>query len=489
MSDLLIFEMSKSGRSSYQAPNMDVPAVDPGEVIPEEMLNQAPPPIPEVSELDLVRHFTHLSQKNYGVDTHFYPLGSCTMKYNPKVNERISCLYGFCQIHPYAHPDDVQGALELMVLLEKCLCEITGLSAFTLQPAAGAHGELTSLLMVKAYFNDRGEEGKKRTKIMIPDSAHGTNPASASICGFEIVELKSDPRGNVDLENLKKNLDDTVACVMLTMPNTLGLFDENMEEISRLTHEAGALLYLDGANLNAIMGITRPAQLGFDLMHLNLHKTFSTPHGGGGPGSGPVGVKKELEKYLPGPRPIFKDSRYTFITPQRTIGRVKAFYGNFLVMVKALVYIFALGKSEIRNSAQLAVLNANYLREKLKGTYHLPYDRPCLHEFVLSATRQKEEGASARDVGKMLLDAGFYAPTTYFPLIVPEALMIEPTETESIDTLDRFVEAMKEIDRQISENPEKAKNAPHTTPVKRVDEVKAARHPVLRWTENGGQGA
>ena len=476
----LIFEHSRFGRGGFQAPDRDVHAVDILNEIPIDMIAITPPDLPEVSELDLMRHYTHLSQKNYGVDTQFYPLGSCTMKYNPKVNEKVARFPGFADIHPYSDIQDVQGAIKLMFALEKALCEITGMDAFTLQPAAGAHGEFTALLITRAYFDSLGEEGKKRRTILIPDSAHGTNPASAVLSGYKAVEIKSDERGNVDLQALKENLNDESACLMLTMPNTLGLFDENLEEVVRMTHENGTLIYMDGANLNAIMGIARPADLGFDLMHINLHKTFSTPHGGGGPGAGPVGVVEKLAPFLPNPIPDFENGRYVLRNSPQSIGKVKSFYGNFLVLVRAYTYILSLGAEGIRETAQMAVLNANYMKEKLKGSYELKYDRNCLHEFVLSANRQKERGVTAKDIGKRLLDFGFYAPTTYFPLIVEEALMIEPTETESRETLDNFIEAMLQIDEESKTDPEKVRKAPHTTPVRRVDDVLAARKPVLR---------
>jgi glycine dehydrogenase subunit 2 len=485
MYESLIFEVSREGRGTYQAPSPDVPAFRLEEAIPSHLLCQNPPELPQVSELDLMRHYTHLSRKNYGVDTHFYPLGSCTMKYNPKVNERVSRLQGFSSIHPYAGPSQVQGALELMWGLEKSLCQITGMSAFTLQPAAGAHGELTALLMIRAYFESQGEEGRGRTRILIPDSAHGTNPASAVLGGFQTTEIKSDQRGNVDLAHLGQNLDGSVACLMLTMPNTLGLFDENLEEIVRMVHANGSFLYMDGANLNALMGVARPSDLGFDVMHINLHKTFSTPHGGGGPGSGPVGVTERLRPFLPGPVVAFREGGYCLEKPEKSIGRVRSFYGNFLVMVKAYAYILSVGGEGIRQIARMAVLNANYLKEKLKGDYFLKYDRPCLHEFVLSACRQKEMGASAMDVSKRLLDYGYYAPTTYFPLIVEEALMVEPTETESKATLDEFAGVMAAINGEIRENPGLVTSAPHNAYVRRVDDVAAARKPVLRWTEAG----
>jgi glycine dehydrogenase subunit 2 len=485
MRNKLIFELDKPGSESFEAPAPDTPIRRIEALIPEHLLASSPPDLPQVSELDLMRHYTHLSRQNYGVDTNFYPLGSCTMKYNPKINEKTSRFPGFCEIHPYTHPDDVQGALELMFALDKTLCEITGMDAFTLQPAAGAHGEFTSLLMVKAYFNAQGEEGKKRNRILIPDSAHGTNPASAALGGFETVEIKSDARGNVDLQSLKDALDEHAACLMLTMPNTLGLFDENMLEIEKLVHANGTLMYMDGANLNALMGMAKPAELGFDVMHINLHKTFSTPHGGGGPGAGPVGVISKLEPFLPNPRVSFEDGRFIMKDYPQSIGRVKAFYGNFLVMVRAYTYIMSIGGEGLREAARMAVLNANYMKEKLKGLYELKYDRQCLHEFVLSANRQKEHGVTAKDIGKRLLDYGSYAPTTYFPLIVEEALMIEPTETESKETLDQFISIMITIDEESKNNPEMVKSAPHTTPVKRVDDVAAARKPILKFESKG----
>jgi len=481
MKNNLIFELSKPGSGGFEATHRDTPQVNPYDIMQREIIADAPPDLPEVSEIDLIRHFTRLSHKNYGVDTHFYPLGSCTMKYNPKVNEKVSRFSGFTDIHPYANIDDVQGAIELMVDLEKILCEITGMEAFTLQPSAGAHGELTSILMIRAYFDSLGEEGEKRDTILIPDSAHGTNPASSALAGFKTVEIKSDERGNVDLSSLKEHLNENAACLMLTMPNTLGLFDENMDEIAEITHKNGTLIYMDGANMNALMGVAKPAELGFDIMHLNLHKTFSTPHGGGGPGSGPVGVVSKLEPFLPDPRPVYEKGRYLFRTSPQSIGKVRSFYGNFLVLVKAYTYLVSLGGDGIRDAARKAVLNANYLRQNLKDTYFLKYDRTCLHEFVISALWQTEKGVHAKDIAKMLLDYGFYAPTIYFPLIVEEALMIEPTETESKETLDEFISAMKKIDKESRTKPDKVKEAPFTTPVSRVDEVTAARKPVLKY--------
>lgn len=481
MNEGLIFEISKPGGGGFVASHRDTPSVNPKDVIQRDIIADEPPDLPEVSEIDLMRHFTRLSHKNYGVETHFYPLGSCTMKYNPKVNEKVSRFPGFTDIHPYANLDDVQGALELMVDLENILCEITGMDAFTLQPAAGAQGELTAILMIRAYFDSQGEKGRKRDTILIPDSAHGTNPASAALAGFKTVEIKSDKRGNVDLSSLKEHLDEHAACLMLTMPNTLGLFDEHINEIARMTHENGTVIYMDGANMNALMGVAKPADLGFDIMHLNLHKTFSTPHGGGGPGSGPVGVVKKLEPFLPDPRPVYENGRYFFKTSPQSIGKVCSFYGNYLVLVKAYTYLISLGGNGIRDAARIAVLNANYLRENLKDTYLLKYDRKCLHEFVISALWQTKTGVNAKDIAKRLLDYGFHSPTVYFPLIVEEALMIEPTETESKETLDGFITAMKKIDEESGTDPDKVKNAPFTTPVKRVDEVIAARKPVLKY--------
>lgn len=435
-------------------------------------------PIPELSEVDVVRHFTALSRLNYGVDNGFYPLGSCTMKYNPKVNEDLCRLVGFANLHPLAPESSVQGALQLIHELEKYLCEITGFAAFSLQPAAGAHGELTCCMIAKKHF-----EGK-RTKVVLPDSAHGTNPASASMCGFEVVEVKSDGRGGVDLAALKATVNSDTALVMITNPSTLGLFDENIEKIAKIVHEAGALLYCDGANLNAMMGITRPADQGFDMMHINLHKTFSTPHGGGGPGSGPIGVTKELEKYLPVPRVIENNGVYSFEYDNRpkSIGKVKAFWGNFGVVIRAYAYIRSQGPG-LRKVSEAAVLNANYLMHLLKDDYELPYDRTCCHEFVLSASRQMVYGVHTMDIAKRLLDCGYHAPTIYFPLIVKEAIMIEPNETESKATLDGFVETMKRIANEAKTNPDILHNAPENTPVGRVDGVLAARKPNLRWRD------
>lgn len=433
--------------------------------------------IPELGEVDVVRHFTELSRLNYGVDTGFYPLGSCTMKYNPKVNEDMARLAGFANLHPLTPESHAQGALQLIYELEKYLCEITGFAAFSLQPAAGAHGELTCCMIAKKHFKG------KRNKVVIPDSAHGTNPASAAMCGFEVVEIKSNERGEVDLEALKKAVDDDTALVMITNPSTLGLFDENIEKIAKIVHDAGALLYCDGANLNAMMGITRPADQGFDMMHINLHKTFTTPHGGGGPGGGPIGVTKELEQHLPVPRVVENNGVYSFeYDKPDSIGKVKSFWGNFGVIVRAYTYIRSQGP-ELLGVSEGAVLNANYLMHLLKDDYELPFDRTCCHEFVLSASKQMVHGVHAMDIAKRLLDYGYHAPTIYFPLIVKEALMIEPTETESKATLDAFADTMKMIAQEAKTNPDMLHRAPEKTPVGRVDGVLAARKPNLRWTE------
>jgi len=479
----LIFERSEAGRKAYSLPPCDVPRKDVTELLPGWALRKTPPALPEVSEVDLVRHYTKLSQRNHGVDVGFYPLGSCTMKYNPKVNEDAAALPGFTNLHPYEPEDLVQGALELMYELGRYLCEIGGMDKITLQPAAGAHGELTGLMIIRAYHESRGD-GAKRTKVIVPDSAHGTNPASAAFCGYKVVEVKSDARGGVDLDSLRAVMSDEVAALMLTNPNTLGLFDENIVEIAQIVHQAGGLLYYDGANMNAIMGIARPGDMGFDVLHFNLHKTFSAPHGGGGPGSGPVAVKKALAPFLPVPVVDKKDGRFVldYDRPQ-SIGKVKAFYGNFNVMVKAYAYIRALGARGLREASENAVLNANYLMRKLAPYYHLPYDRHCKHEFVLSAAHQLACGVHTADIAKMLLDYGFHAPTVYFPLIVREAIMVEPTETESKGTLDAFAAAMVEIARLAETNPEVLHSAPHKMVVGRLDDVTAARRPVLRWRQ------
>ncbi len=434
----------------------------------------------DLSEVEVVRHYTALSRRNFGVDLGFYPLGSCTMKYNPKVCEDTARLDGFTGIHPLQPAKTVQGAMQLMYKLEKMLCEITGFARFSLQPAAGAQGELTGIMIMRAHFQEKGEQ---REKILVPDSAHGTNPASVSLCGFQAVELKSDSEGNVDLADLREKMDEKIAGIMITNPNTLGLFDTNIEKVCEIVHSKGGLVYGDGANMNAMLGICRPRELGIDIMHLNLHKTFSTPHGGGGPGSGPVGVVEELVDFLPVPLIEKNGENYEFNSKgKKSIGKVRSFYGNFGVMVKAFTYIKALGAVGLREVAEVAVLNANYLKEKLKPHYKLAFDRVCQHEFVLS-DEGLANGVTTNDVAKRLLDYGVHPPTVYFPLIVKGAIMIEPTETETRETLNNFVDIMITIKQEAEKQPELVKEAPHSMPVKRLDAVKAAREPNLRWKE------
>jgi glycine dehydrogenase subunit 2 len=475
----LIFEKSVPGRKGYQLPALDTPEF----ALPSELLRDAPPDLPEVSEMDAVRHFTQISQRNYGVDSGFYPLGSCTMKYNPKINEDMARLPGFANSHPYQPEELSQGNLELLYRLDKLLAEITGMERVALSPAAGAHGELAGLMIIKAYHRHRGDH--KRCKIVIPDSAHGTNPATATSAGFDTVQVKSNERGGVDLAELEKLMGDDIAGLMLTNPNTLGLFEEDIVEMARIVHAAGGLLYYDGANANAIMGLTRPGDMGFDVVHLNLHKTFSTPHGGGGPGTGPVGVKKELVKFLPCPTVEFDGSKYYFeYCHPDSIGRLKGFYGHFTVLVRAYAYILTMGAEGLRRVSETAVLNANYMLTRLKSHYQVAFDRFCMHEFVLSGQKQKQQfGVSTLDIAKRLLDFGFHPPTVYFPLIVKEAIMVEPVETESKETLDQFIDAMIKIAEEAEHNAEVVKTAPHNTVVGRLDEVKAVRSPVLRYVK------
>ena len=437
--------------------------------------------LPSVSELDAMRHYKELSDKNFCIEKGFYPLGSCTMKYNPKVSEFLAGLENFVNLHPLSDDNDCQGALELMFKLQEALKKITGMDAVTLQPAAGAHGELTGMMVIKKYFEVKGE---KRKKVIIPDSAHGTNPASAHLCGFDVVPVKSNEKGQVDIDALKALLDSDVAGIMMTNPNTLGIYEENVLEISKLMHENGSLLYYDGANFNAIMGYTNPKLMGFDVVHLNLHKTFSTPHGGGGPGAGPVCVVEKLKEYLPVPTVAFDGKKYyRNYNLEHSIGSVKGFYGNFGVLVRAYAYILMMGDN-LKEASENAVLNANYLKEKLKGSYLLPYDEPCMHEFVLSGEKQKHEnGVSTLNIAKALMDENTHPPTVYFPLIVHEAIMIEPTESENKEVLDEFVNAMLKIAEEAKTNPEKVISAPHSTPVKRLDETLAARHPDLKFTQ------
>lgn len=476
----LIFEISKPGRIGYSLPELDVPGRTVSDLVPDDYIRKSEPEWPEVSELQIVRHYMALSKRNFGVDSGFYPLGSCTMKYNPKVNEAVARFEGFTNIHPYQDEETVQGALELLYRLQTNLAEITGMDEVTLQPAAGAHGEWTGLMIIRAFHE--ANRDSKRTKVIIPDSAHGTNPASASVAGFEAVTVKSDENGLVDLDDLRRVADEHTAALMLTNPNTLGLFEQHIQEIAEIVHQAGGKVYYDGANMNAIMGATRPGDMGYDVVHLNLHKTFTGPHGGGGPGSGPVGVKKELAKFLPKPTIIKKAGKYGFdFDRPESIGRVKAYYGNFGINVRAYAYIRTMGAEGLKKVSQYAVLNANYMMKRLSDVYEVPFKQYCKHEFVLSGSRQKKLGVRTLDIAKRLLDFGYHPPTIYFPLIVDEAMMIEPTETESKETLDEFVDALIEIAREAENDPEKVQEAPHNTVVGRLDETRAARHPVLRY--------
>jgi glycine dehydrogenase subunit 2 len=479
----LIFEKGAPGRSIPLLPELDVPERPLDHLIPASYLRAEPAPLPEVSEIEVVRHYTRLSQRNFGVDLGFYPLGSCTMKYNPKINEDMASLPGFAHLHPLVDDSLAQGAIKLLYELEQYIAEVAGMARVTLQPAAGAHGEITGLMIIKAYHESRGDTA--RTVVLIPDGAHGTNPASATLADYDTVELKSDARGGVDLADLDETLArhaGKVAALMMTNPNTLGLFDENIIEIARKVHAAGGLLYYDGANANAIMGITRPGDMGFDVVHLNLHKTMSTPHGGGGPGAGPIGVAQHLVPFLPGPLPARDDSGYFWedAGPQ-SIGRVRANNGNFLVLVRAYTYIRSNGPTGLRHVSDSAVLNANYMMRALEGDYDLPFNRACMHEFVLSADRQKKLGVSALDIAKRILDFDMHPPTVYFPLIVHEAMMVEPTETETRETLDSFIALMKQIAQEARENPSVILEAPHNTVVGRLDQTLAARKPNLRW--------
>jgi glycine dehydrogenase subunit 2 len=473
----LIFEKSQPGRRGGEPPRYELPPAH----VPEELRRAEPPRLPEVAEPEILRHFTELSTRNYGIDTGFYPLGSCTMKYNPRVNERLVALPGFALLHPLQEEDAAQGALELMWRLQEIMQEVTGLHACSLQPAAGSQGELTGLLLMRAYFRERGEDEQRR-KIAIPDTAHGTNPASVTMAGYELTPVKTDARGNIDVDDLASKVDEHTAGLMLTNPSTLGLFDENIERIRDIFHGAGALMYYDGANLNAVCGISRPGDMGFDIVHINLHKTFSQPHGGGGPGGGPIVVRETLEPFLPVPAVVRDGQRFRldFDRP-KSIGKVRGFTGPFGVFVRSYAYIRTYGP-RLREMSEVAVLNANYLLARLKDAYGLPFDRLCMHEFVLSARRLKREhGVSALDVAKRLMDYGFHPPTIYFPLIVPEALMIEPTETEPKERLDEFADAMLAIAREAKEDPELVKEAPRSRPVRRLDEVRAAKQPVVRY--------
>lgn len=476
----LIYELGKAGRKGTSAPPVDVPTTEvPAELLRDEL------GLPEVSEIDVIRHYTRLSQLNHAIDIGFYPLGSCTMKYNPKINEIVARLPGFAAIHPLQDPSTVQGALELMYELQELLAEISGFDSVTLQPAAGAHGELTGVLIARAYHEERGDHA--RDTVIVPDSAHGTNPATAAMAGFKVATVPSDDRGNVDLAALKEMVGPNTAALMITNPSTLGLWDENIREVVKTVHEAGGLVYNDGANFNAILGIVRPGDIGLDIMHFNLHKTFSTPHGGGGPGSGPVGVRADLAKYLPEPMIEMTEDEdgnktYGYSWPEDSVGKLHSFLGNFGMHVRAYTYIRMHGAEGLRRVSEDAVLAANYMMARLQDEYDVHYPRTCMHEFVLNATRQRREhGVRTLDIAKRLLDFGVHPPTTYFPLIVPEALMIEPTETESIETLDYFIDAMLQIAEEIKTDPEFVKAAPHTTKFKRLDEAGANRTLNLRW--------
>jgi glycine dehydrogenase subunit 2 len=476
----LLFDVSSEGRCYPVVPDVDVPEKPIDDLLPPECRRKKPPRLPDIGAVEVTRHFIRLSRRNVGVDNVFYPLGSCTMKFNPKATEKIAAMSGFAMLHPCQDYSSVQGMLELLYECEQFLCEISGFDAVSLAPAAGAHGEMTSLMVIRAVLRERGE-GRK--KVLIPDSAHGTNPASCTVVGFETVPLKSGADGLIDLEDLKAKMTEDVSVLMATNPNTLGLFETNICEAAKIVHDKGGYVYMDGANLNAILGIARPGDFGMDVMHFNLHKTFSTPHGGGGPGSGPIGVTKELEPFLPVPRPVKNgDGEYLLDWKNpKTIGQTRSFAGNIGVIVKAWAYIRMLGAAGLKRAAEHAVLNANYLRSRLRGTYKIAQDRMCMHECVFSAPEIEGSKAPGQDVAKRLLDYGFHPPTVYFPLIVPHALMIEPTETESKATLDEFAEALFEIAREAAEEPEKLREAPVSTPVRRLDETAAARKPILRW--------
>ncbi len=479
MKEGLIFDRSKPGRKGYSLPELDVEKRPISSVIPDSLLRKNDPHLPEITENEVIRHFTRLAEMNYHVDRGFYPLGSCTMKYNPKVNEDAARLPGFLEIHPFQPSSTVQGALRLMVELQGYLAEISGMDAVTLQPAAGAHGELTSMMIVRRYHE---KQGNPRKYVLVPDSAHGTNPASVTLAGYQAKTIKSNERGLVNIEELKKYLNEDVAAFMVTNPNTLGLFESEILKVAELVHSVGGLMYMDGANLNALLGYVRPGDIGFDVMHFNLHKTFSTPHGGGGPGSGPVGVKKHLEPFLPVPRVVEKDGKLelSYDFPD-SIGKIHGFYGNFDVFVKAYTYIRMMGADGLKKVAEAAVINANYLMSLIKHVYKIAYDRFCMHEFVATGRPFKKYGVRTLDIAKRLLDYGFHAPTIYFPLIVPEALMIEPTETETKETLEAFADALLKIAKEAEENPELLHEAPHNTPVRRLDDAYASKHPDVRW--------
>ncbi len=479
----LIFERGAPARQAFSLPECDVPQQPLAKLLPEALLRKDIEGFPEVSEVEVVRHFTRISQWNFGVDYGFYPLGSCTMKYNPKLNEEAASISGFSKAHPYQPQHLSQGLLQLMHELESDLCEISGMDRASLQPAAGAHGELTGLMLIQAYHRARGEN---RGKVILPDSSHGTNPASSSLCGYQAVEVTSGHNGCVEPEKVAEIMDENVAAMMLTNPNTLGLFEERILDIARIVHEKGGLLYCDGANLNALMGIARPGDMGFDVIQFNLHKTFSTPHGGGGPGAGPVGIKEELSPFLPVPVVIKEGEDYTlsYDLPQ-SIGKVRSFYGNIGVMIKAYAYIRSMGPEGLKEASEAALINANYIMTRLQGRYHKPYDKYCMHEFVLTDKLQNKHGVQTLDIAKRLMDYGYHPPTIYFPIIVKGAMMIEPTETETREDLDLFIEAMLRIADEAENDPEIVKSAPHKTLVSRLDEARAARKPNLRWRPSG----
>ena len=478
----LIFERSREGRYAYSLPQSDIKTDSVERILDDKFIRKNKAEFPEVAELDLVRHYTELSNKNFGVDSGFYPLGSCTMKYNPKINEKVARISGFAESHPLQEEEQIQGSLEIIYSLQEELKEITGMDEVTLQPAAGAHGEWTALMIFKAYHIKNGEG--HRNEVIVPDSAHGTNPASASFAGFKSVTVKSNERGEVDIEDLKRVVNENTAAIMLTNPNTLGIFEKNIMEIREIVHEAGGLLYYDGANLNAIMDKVRPGDMGFDAVHLNLHKTFTGPHGGGGPGSGPVGVKKELASYLPKPMVIKDGDTFKYDNDiENSIGRVKPFYGNFGIYLRAYTYIRTMGAQGLKEVSEAAVLNANYIKALLKDRYEIPYEQYCKHEFVLSGSKQKEYGVRTLDMAKRLLDFGVHPPTIYFPLNVEEGMMIEPTETESKETLDYFIDAMLQIADEVESNPDNVLEAPHTTIIDRLDETTAARKPILKFED------
>lgn len=476
----LLFESGSPGRSPSFWPE------EPGAkktALPPHLVREEIAGFPELGELELLRHFMRLSHLNYSIESHFYPLGSCTMKYNPKVNEVVARLPGFSSLHPMAPVELIQGALQLLSGLEGKLAEISGMDGVTVQPSAGAQGELTGLMIIRAYL---AGQGNPRKKILVPDTAHGTNPASSTLCGYDVMQVPSNARGMIEARKVAELMSEEVAAIMITNPNTLGIFEQEIQTIAEVVHKGGGLVYLDGANLNALLGIAKPGDMGVDVLHINLHKTFSTPHGGGGPGAGPVGVKKFLESYLPVPRIVEKEGRYELREdfPQ-SIGRVRSFFGNFGILVRAYTYILTLGSDGLEDVSRMALLNANYLRKKLEGHFHLPYPEPCMHECVFTDRYQQKQGVQTMDIAKRLLDYGFHPPTIYFPLVVPGALMIEPTETETQETLDAFAEAMISIAREAKENPAILKEAPCTTPVDRLDETRAARKPVLRWEPPG----